>query len=213
MRLKGLSQWPLRLCLPGEHLALNALGALAALYHTEPIQKRYQNFRQFLCGEYQSIQAGLANFRGASRRSELLGLFPLKGIGKTGDVLILDDYAHHPTAVRKTLAGLKRFYPERRLVLDFMPHTYSRSIGLHEEFSRCFAEADVLILHDIYGSARENQSSNGKHYHGRMLWQAVNQLRPSAEQAYYFEQPLDALPCPKTYFAIGGFICNDGGGQ
>ncbi len=213
LHLKGLSEWPLRLLLPGEHLALNALGALVALFHTGIIQQQYQCFSDFLRNEYQHIQAALANFCGASRRSELLGLLSLKGIGKTGDILVLDDYAHHPTAVRKTLVGLKKFYPDHRLVLDFMPHTYSRSIGLHKDFSHCFEWADVLILHDIYGCAREDQNPSKKHYNGRMLWQAVNKLRPSAQQAYYFAQPLDALPALQNILQSGDLFVTMGAGN
>ena len=229
--------------MPGKHLTLNALGALAALFafisleaktaHTKQIAKEITNktakriptssnfeaapktlvpfnFRGFLAREYPKIQAGLDAFRGASRRSELLGELPwpawqhskpaLHPDGKSekkteaGSVLVLDDYAHHPTAVQKTLSGLKSFYPDRRLVLDFMPHTYSRSESLHDAFSRCFAAAHVLILHDIYSSAREK--AEDQHYSTRILLKAVNEQRRKLgqEAALFFSQPLDALP-------------------
>jgi UDP-N-acetylmuramate--alanine ligase len=93
------------------------------------------------------IKEGLESFRGSKRRSEILG--------EAGGVLFMDDYAHHPTAIKTTLAGLRDFYPERRLVVSFMSHTYTRTAALLEEFASAFGNADVLVLHKIYGSARE----------------------------------------------------------
>ncbi len=95
--------------------------------------------------------AALGAFRGSRRRSEM--------VGEAGGVLIIDDYAHHPTAVRTTLEGIRRFYPGRRILVDFMSHTYSRTRALLGEFGACFAAADVVLLHRIYASARERNES------------------------------------------------------
>ena len=59
-----------------------------------------------------------------------------------------------------TLEGIRDFYEPKRLLVDFMPHTYSRSIALLDEFTRSFATADVLIINDIYSSAREKEQYN-----------------------------------------------------
>lgn len=120
---------------PGEHNVVNAAAALAAV--------------SALAGRIDEAAAAraLGSFAGTRRRSEV--------IGEAGGVLFLDDYGHHPTAIRMTLAGLRRFYPDRRLVVDFMSHTYSRTAALLEEFAGCFADADEVILHEIYASARE----------------------------------------------------------
>ena len=168
-------------------------------------------------------------FCGASRRSELLGEFSWpaeehtkfamsenaesKKETETGSVLVLDDYAHHPTAVQKTLFGLKRFYPDCRLVLDFMPHTYSRSESLHDAFSRCFAAAHVLILHDIYSSAREK--AEDQHYSTQILLKAVNEQRRKLgqEAALFFPQPLDALPSLGEILKPGDLFVTMGAGN
>ncbi len=210
---------PLRLQVPGKHLALNALGALAALFHSG-LLPRYRCFKEFLQAEYPRISQGLQRFHGASRRSELLGEIPWpprdnrlagKAIATTG-VLVLDDYAHHPTAIRKTLAGLRRFYPQCRLVLDFMPHTYSRSRSLHSEFCTCFTDAEVLILHEVYGSAREQE---GQGYSGRILWQGVNQSRREQGQsaAHFFSQALDALESLEQILQPGDLFVTMGAGN
>ena len=206
---------------------LNALGALTALFYSQVIQKRYLSFADFLSQEYEKISLGLQNFSGAARRSELLGriMTPLAALPMTGqrtiydDILILDDYAHHPTAIRKTLAGMKKFYPSRRVVLDFMPHTYSRTKSLHNEFCHCFAVADLLILHDIYSSAREQKQPEGSHnyhnYNGRTFWQGVNEQRQKCGQtaAYYFPQPLEALPLLKEILQPGDLFITMGAGN
>jgi UDP-N-acetylmuramate--alanine ligase len=67
----------------------------------------------------------------------------------------MDDYAHHPTALKATIAGIKEFWPSRRLIVDFMSHTYSRTIALMDDFAASLDAADCVVLHDIYASARE----------------------------------------------------------
>ena len=124
------------LALPGRHIALDAAAALALVYSIAPGLDAAE------------AAAALAGFRGSRRRSEI--------VGEAGGVLVMDDYAHHPTAIAATLDGLKAFHPERRLVVDFMPHTYSRTSALLDEFAAAFHHADLLILHPIYASAREN---------------------------------------------------------
>ena len=69
-----------------------------------------------------SLADGVRRFRGSKRRCEL--------VGEKEGILVMDDYGHHPTAVDLTLKGLKEFYPGRRLVVDFMSHTYSRTAAL-----------------------------------------------------------------------------------
>ena len=95
----------------------------------------------------EGIAAGLSKFRGTKRRSEI--------IGDASGVLVMDDYGHHPAAVKTTLDGLRDFYPDRRIVVDFMSHTYSRTEALLDEFSSSFGSADLVLLHKIYASARE----------------------------------------------------------
>jgi UDP-N-acetylmuramate--alanine ligase len=121
-----------RLAVPGVHNALNALGALEATA---------------LAGadELPAI-AGLADFGGAGRRFQLVGKTP-RG------AFVYDDYAHHPTEVAATLSAARTLAP-KRLVAVFQPHLYSRTALLSEEFGAALAQADAIVLLDVY-PARE----------------------------------------------------------
>jgi len=95
------------------------------------------------------LKKHLAAFKGASRRAELLGRYQ--------GVPIFDDYGHHPTEVKATLKAFKETYPNKRLVVVFHPHTFTRTKALFKNFIDSFSEADVLGILEIYGSAREKQ--------------------------------------------------------
>ena len=69
--------------------------------------------------------------------------------------LLFDDYAHHPTEIRKTLKALRQSYPGKRIVCIFQPHTYSRTKTFFSEFVSSFSDADYVVLTDIYPSSRE----------------------------------------------------------
>jgi UDP-N-acetylmuramate--alanine ligase len=134
------------LIVPGRHFVLNAAAAiaLATVLLRQEGQTRADIFGKPTA---QKIADALLRFTGAKRRSEI--------IGEAGDTVFIDDYAHHPTAIAKTLEGYRSFYPGRRLIVDFMSHTYSRTQALFSEFASAFGEADTVILHKIYASARE----------------------------------------------------------
>ncbi|NPB09375.1 MAG: UDP-N-acetylmuramate--L-alanine ligase [Thermodesulfobacteria bacterium] len=120
-----------QLAIPGRHNVQNALAAVAVGLE--------------LGLPFEEIACGLANFTGVRRRLEIKG--------DTGEVLIIDDYAHHPTEIKTTIAALKATYPERRLVILFQPHRYTRTKALFEDFVRAFDEADVLLITEIYPAA------------------------------------------------------------
>ena len=106
---------------------------------------------------FSTIAEGLAAYEGVERR------FQIKGEGYTRDaeasgessVLVVDDYAHHPTEVEATLEAAAKGWPERRVVAVFQPHLYSRTRDLQEEFARAFYDADVLVLTDIFPAREE----------------------------------------------------------
>jgi UDP-N-acetylmuramate--alanine ligase len=134
------------LIVPGKHFVLNAAAGIALA--TVLLRQEGKNSADiFSKSTAQKIADSLLRFTGAKRRSEI--------IGEVGDTVFIDDYAHHPTAITKTLEGFRSFYPERRLIVDFMSHTYSRTQALFGEFASAFGEADTVILHKIYASARE----------------------------------------------------------
>ena len=107
---------------------------------------------------FATIAAALAAYEGVERRFQIKGegLLPPEASGEDApaSVLVVDDYAHHPTEVEATLEAAARGWPERRVVAVFQPHLYSRTQDLQEEFARAFYDADVLVLTDVF-PARE----------------------------------------------------------
>ena len=98
---------------------------------------------------------------------------------------VITDYGHHPSAIKTTIEGLRDFYSDRRIIVDFMSHTYSRTEALIDGFASCFGSADLVLLHKIYASAREK---TGK-ITGKDLYNRVAALHPNV---YYFEEVMDA---------------------
>ena len=93
---------------------------------------------------FATISAALTSFSGVQRRLQIKG--------ERRDIIVVDDYGHHPTEIRATLSALRDAWPARRLIVLFQPHRYSRTKGLLEEFNTAFHEADMLLLTDIYGA-------------------------------------------------------------
>jgi UDP-N-acetylmuramate--alanine ligase len=91
----------------------------------------------------------LAEFQGVERRFEVKG--------EAAGVVVIDDYAHHPTEIKATLATARERYPERRVWAVFQPHTYSRTKALWSEFAKSFDDADQVVVTDIY-PARESDN-------------------------------------------------------
>lgn len=117
-----------QLNIPGVHNALNSLASIAV---------------GMAAGiEFETCALGLSKFEGVDRR------FHYKGEAK--DIMVYDDYGHHPTEVRATLQGFKEKFDKKRIVVYFQPHRYSRTQHAWQEFKSCFAQADVLFLADIY---------------------------------------------------------------
>ncbi len=133
---KGQKKGRLVLGLAGRHNVGNALVAAAIATHCDV--------------PWEQIQAGIESFRGADRRSQLLGQFPHPEFPGDLPVTIVDDYGHHPTEIRATLLALREHYRPRRLVCVFQPHQHSRTRFLLDDFARSFIHADLTIMPDIY---------------------------------------------------------------
>ncbi len=132
---------------PGKHEVLDAVGASALCW--ELLLAAGKNPLDYV----EKIKAGLEKFSGGKRRSEVTG----QAKNSFGDdIVFVDDYGHHPTAVKTTLEGFRNFYSGKKIVVDFMSHTYSRTQALLKEFAQSFGAADTVILNKIYSSAREN---------------------------------------------------------
>ncbi len=95
---------------------------------------------------FEAIKSGLERFSGVQRRFQILG--------EGHDILVIDDYAHHPTEIVATLKAASEGYPDRRIVGVFQPHLYSRTNDFKDQFARSFFNADILIVTEIY-PARE----------------------------------------------------------
>jgi UDP-N-acetylmuramate--alanine ligase len=176
-RLAGVpGEFALRL--PGRHCVLDAAAALA-LTGLLAEEEFNQSAEKLWRGELGNKAAGaLESFPGSKRRSEILG--------EAGGILFMDDYGHHPTAIKTTLEGLKEFYPGRRLVVSFMSHTYSRTAALLDDFALSLMPADLVFLHKIYASARESNSGG---IDGGTLFEKVKNTRGGV---FYAEEPEDA---------------------
>jgi UDP-N-acetylmuramate--alanine ligase len=118
----------------GKHNALNALAAAGAAW------------MMGIPGE--AVSKGLESFHGAGRRMEYKGEF--------NGADVYDDYAHHPDEVVATISSIRASMPEKRLVLAFQPHTYTRTKALFDDFVRELAKADVLVLAEIYAARERN---------------------------------------------------------
>jgi len=144
----------LHLRIPGRHNVSNALAALAVVCHLNVKPE---------------IAAGhLNNFTGVRRRFEFKGM-------KHG-IIVVDDYAHHPSEVRATLAAARQRYPGRAIWAVFQPHTYSRTQALLPSFADCFADAHHVLVMDIY-AARERDTLG---VHASQLAEGISQTHPDA---------------------------------
>lgn len=127
----------LRLQVPGLHNLRNALAALAVACTCDASIK--------------SAIESLYTFRGAARRFEQ--------IGEAAGVIVIDDYAHHPTEVRATLAAARSRYPQQRLWAIFQPHTFSRTRNLLPAMAASFDDANAVIVTDIYAAREADDQS------------------------------------------------------
>jgi UDP-N-acetylmuramate--alanine ligase len=119
-----------RLRLPGRHNVLNALAAIAV-------------GRELLI-PFDAIARAVESFTGVVRRFERKG--------ERSGVLVVDDYAHHPTEVAATLAAARQVYPDRRLVALFQPHLFTRTRDFSKEFGKALSAADAAVVMDVYPS-------------------------------------------------------------
>jgi len=173
----------IELCVPGIHNVNNALGAIAAC-------------DAFGCS-IDAIKEGLLSFSGANRR------FDRKGI-KNG-VVVIDDYAHHPSEIKATLNAAKNSNATRVWAV-FQPHTYTRLKALLDDFSKSFDDADKIIVCDIY-AAREADLGE---IHSRDL---VEKLKGNGKDAVYMASFSEACDYLNNYAKSGDMVLTMGAGD
>lgn len=130
---------PLRLTLslPGRHNILNALAAVAVAYE--------------LGLDDAALQKALAEFEGIDRRLQIIG----EDQTRAGKILFVDDYAHHPTEIAATLDAVRQAWPDRRHVVVFQPHRYSRTRDLLDDFAEVLAGVERLFVTEVYAAGEE----------------------------------------------------------
>jgi UDP-N-acetylmuramate--alanine ligase len=137
---------PVNLSIPGDHNAFNAAAAIAASQRVGiPIEKAIES---------------LSRFAGTGRRFDIQG--------EAAGVLVIDDYAHHPSEIRATLSAARRRYPDREIWVVWQPHTYSRTRQLFDEFKKSFSDADHVIVTEIYASREKKQEYSSREIASQM---------------------------------------------
>lgn len=130
-------QAQITLNLPGKHNVQNALAAIA--------------IARELKISFEKIEQAFLQFAGIGRRMQVYGDFPTKA----GKVTLIDDYGHHPREVSVTLEALRQAWPDKRLVMIYQPHRYTRTRDLFDEFSKVLSSVDVLLMLDVYSAGEE----------------------------------------------------------
>ncbi len=155
--------------LPGQHNVLNALAAIAVSHELEVPDE--------------ALRRALAGFQGVSRRFQVLG----EVATAAGNILLVDDYGHHPTEIAATLTAARNAWPKRRLLVVFQPHRYTRTQDLFDDFVTVLSEVDILILLEIYSAGEEAIAGAD----GRSLARAIR-LRGRVEPI--FLEDIEQLP-------------------
>ncbi|HGK6092393.1 TPA: UDP-N-acetylmuramate--L-alanine ligase [Neisseria meningitidis] len=140
VQMKGHEQGSFEVVLnmPGRHNVLNALAAIGVALEVG--------------ASVEAIQKGLLGFKGVGRRFQKYGDIKLPN---GGTALLVDDYGHHPVEMAATLAAARGAYPEKRLVLAFQPHRYTRTRDLFEDFTKVLNTVDALVLTEVYAAGEE----------------------------------------------------------
>ncbi|AGH43029.1 UDP-N-acetylmuramate--L-alanine ligase [Paraglaciecola psychrophila] len=134
---ENLPPLTVRVNIPGQHNVLNSLAAIAVA-SDEGLEDKY-------------IVGALAGFSGIGRRFEILGDYATS----KGQAILVDDYGHHPTEVAATIAVARNNWPDRRLVMAYQPHRFTRTRDLYEDFVKVLSQVDVLLLLEVYSAGED----------------------------------------------------------
>ncbi len=175
--------------MPGHHNVMNAAAAVAVASE--------------LGIDDNAIRGGLETFAGVGRRFSALGNLHWSG----GEALLVDDYGHHPTEVAATLAAAREACPERRLVMVYQPHRYSRTRDLYEDFVAVLSECQVLILLEVY-SAGEDPIPGAD---SRALSRSIRQR--GAVEPIYVASPAEVPQVLASVLKPGDLLITQGAGN
>lgn len=183
--IRGEQIGEVKLIQPGRHNILNALGAIGVAVNA--------GIAPHFCME------GLARFGGVGRRFEYKG--------EKNNILVVDDYGHHPAEIAATLATARMAYPKRRIVMAFQPHRFSRTQALFGEFCQVLGTVDKLLLTEIYPASEKPIPGVS----GQTLAQGIRQVSTADVQYFQdFDTLVTALP---TVLAPGDLFLTMGAGN
>ncbi len=170
----ALADLEVALNIPGRHNVLNALAAIAVA-SDEGLPD-------------DAIVRGLGGFTGVGRRFHVFDAVPVGGV----TVTLVDDYGHHPTEIASVVATARQVWPERRLVMVYQPHRYSRTRDLFDDFVRVLSDVDLLVMLDVYGAGEDPIPGAD----GRALCRGLRQRGTNAEPVFAAtpEEALQILP-------------------
>ncbi|MBA1149342.1 UDP-N-acetylmuramate--L-alanine ligase [Ectothiorhodospiraceae bacterium WFHF3C12] len=131
---EGHEAFEVELNMPGRHNVENALAAISVALEMEL--------------DIGAVQRALTSFQGIGRRFQVYGELAVQG----GAVMLVDDYGHHPKEIEATIAAVRDGWPDRRLVVVFQPHRYSRTRDLFDDFVRVLSESDALVVSEVYAA-------------------------------------------------------------
>ncbi|WP_287029111.1 UDP-N-acetylmuramate--L-alanine ligase [Pseudomonas sp. UBA6310] len=175
--------------MPGKHNVLNALATIA-IAADEGIDD-------------DAIVRGLADFQGVGRRFQVYGELPVDG----GSVMLVDDYGHHPREVAAVIAAVRDGWPERRLVMVYQPHRYTRTRDLYDDFVQVLGDANVLLLMEIYPAGEEPIPGAD----ARNLCHSIRQR--GRLDPIYIERGAELAPLVKPLLRAGDILLCQGAGD
>jgi UDP-N-acetylmuramate--alanine ligase len=178
---RNAAKLAVQLNLPGTHNVLNALAAIAVAAELEVSDG--------------AIQSALANFRGVDRRLQQYGDID----SAVGRITLIDDYGHHPTELAATLEAIRQGYPDRRILLAFQPHRYTRTRDLLDDFARVLAGVDALIVTEVYAAGEAPIAGAD----GKAICRAI---RSHARVEPVFLDKIDDLPAALIQIARDGDV-------
>jgi UDP-N-acetylmuramate--alanine ligase len=184
LHARGSDLGTIRLPLPGRHNVTNAVAVCALALELDI--------------EIGAVRRALENFGGVGRRFERRG--------EEGGVLVIDDYGHHPTEIRAAVETARRSF-DRRVVVVFQPHRFTRTRDLHESFDRCFLDADLVFITDIYGASEAPIPG----ITGELIYRAA--LGGGAKNAVYIPDRSDLLDALASTVRSGDLVLTLGAGD
>ncbi|WP_271195530.1 UDP-N-acetylmuramate--L-alanine ligase [Pseudomonas turukhanskensis] len=175
--------------MPGNHNVLNALATIA-IATDEGLSD-------------EAIVHGLSKFQGVGRRFQVYGELPVEG----GNVMLVDDYGHHPREVAAVIKAVRGGWPERRLVMVYQPHRYSRTRDLYDDFVQVLADANVLLLMEVYPAGEEPIPGADS----RQLCHSIRQR--GQLDPIYIERGTELAPIVKPLLRAGDILLCQGAGD